>query len=249
MPNMLAYWTPKEGTGLSEWEDGAAYSQQSGWFAVADGASTGSNSREWAFTLTSAFVRDKVDDVFDDARAGFVDWVERTREEFDPEAAPFLPSKAPKWVQAAGSQRGSHATLLAGQIAGGKVRAVAVGDCCLFRFSQSGAVESFPLHTRADFGSHPQLLRSKQSDAAVLASAVRRYDQALDPGDVIFVASDALAEWLTQQVRNQQVWRMLSRIGNSEFQELCRDLRAGHQMNNDDVTLLRASTSPDLRGN
>jgi len=245
MQNMVTYWMPKEGTALSEWEDGAAYSRQSGWFAVADGASTGSNSREWAFTLTNAFITAKDDKVFDDTTTGFVDWVVRTRKSFDPQADSFLPSKAPKWVQVAGSQRGSYATLLAGRIADGKVRAVAVGDCCLFRLSPSGTVRSFPLNSPTDFGSSPQLIRSKQSDDATLTSAVRRYEQELDPGDVVFVASDALAEWLTRQIRNRPVWQMLAKIGHGGFQDLCQDLRADHQMKNDDITLFRAITSPE----
>ena len=42
-----AYWVAKDGTETSDWEDGAAYSPEAGWFAAADGASTGSNSRAW----------------------------------------------------------------------------------------------------------------------------------------------------------------------------------------------------------
>lgn len=240
MPSMVAYWTPKEGTEFSEWEDGAAYSQQTGWFAVADGASTGSNSREWAYTLTSAFIRERAAEVFDDPENGFSHWLRRTRAAFDPRSDQFLPSKAPRWVQTAASERGSHATLLAGRIFQGTVQAVAVGDCCLFKWTNGAPVEPFPLAEPGDFGSNPLLVRSHQSDDDHRVSDVHRFNCQLAPGDFVFVASDALAEWLTGQLRNQQVWRMLARLGNTGFQDLCRDLRTHHHMKNDDVTLFRA---------
>ncbi len=242
---MVAYWSPKDRTDLSEWEDGAAYSRQSGWFAVADGASTGSSSREWAYALTSGFIRDRADGVFEDGTTGFVDWVGRTRASFDPRSDEFRPSKAPKWVQVAGSQRGAHATLLAGRIADGMVRAVAVGDCCLFLLRAGRLVESFPLAGPDDFGSSPDLVPSRPTNDDALASAVRRFDRKLDPGDVILVTSDALAEWLTAQAGNQRAWQALSKIGHTGFQLLCDDLRADAKMKNDDVTMFRARLSPE----
>jgi hypothetical protein len=62
----------------------------------------------------------------------------------------------------------------------------------------------------------------------------------LQPGHIILVASDALAEWLASNVENQPVWRLMSRIGQTGFEQLCRDLRSAQQMKNDDVTFFRA---------
>jgi hypothetical protein len=60
-------------------------------------------------------------------------------------------------------------------------------------------------------------------------------------GQVVFAASDALAEWLSRGADRLELWRALSRIGHEGFSDLCHDLRASGEMKNDDVTLWRAS--------
>ena len=249
MYEMVAYWLPKHGTALSDWEDGAAYSRATGWFAVADGASTGNNSREWAYMLASSFIANHPVDVFEDSATGLVAWVESTRERFDPKSDEFPRSKAPQWVQRAGSLRGSHATLLAGRLSETHVEALAVGDCCLFHWGSAGIRKSFPLDNTEQFGTSPDLVSSHAGKNEPLNSAVRRYREQLQPGDVIFVASDALAEWLTRSISELKVWELLSRIGHQGFGDLCRDLRANHHMKNDDVTLFRARVPIMTRGN
>jgi hypothetical protein len=244
---MVAYWVPKDGTAASDWEDGAAYSRATGWFAVADGASTGNNSREWACTLTNEFIEKKAD-VFDDSPAGFVAWLESARTGFDPHSPEFPQSRAPRWVQTAGSVRGSHATLLAGRLSANHIQAVAVGDCCLFHLRSAYPPRSFPLAVPADFGTSPALVGSQQTNNDLFEATLRHYHQTLSPGDIIFVASDALAEWLTKNLDQPRVWRLLSRIGHQGFGDLCRDLRAARQMKNDDVTLFRARVPMDNRG-
>lgn len=240
MLDMVAYWTSKDGTARSDWEDGASYSPRSGWFAIADGASTGSNSREWAYTLVHGFVGDRPANALDDTTSGFTPWIDRTRERFDPDSDTFPRSQAPGWVRAAGEARGSHATLLAGRIADGRIRAVAVGDCCLFLFRASGAVESFPLTSPQSFGSSPQLVSSRGSGKAAAPSA-RRFERDLGPRDVVFVATDAIAQWLTGQRHETRLWQMLSMVGHHGFERLCADLRATNRMKDDDVTLFRAT--------
>jgi len=70
---MIAYWAPKSATPDAEWEDGAAYSRRTGRFAVADGASAGSGSREWAYTLVREFVASDL------ALTDFAGWLASTR--------------------------------------------------------------------------------------------------------------------------------------------------------------------------
>lgn len=246
---MVAYWLPKEGTEDSEWEDGAAYSRGSGWFAVADGASTGANSREWAFSLTRDFISAKAEGVFDKASSGFVDWLQATRDRFDPHAAEFARSKAPEWVQAAGAHRGAHATLLAGRLTEHSIDAIAVGDCCLFHLRPDRQPTSFPLQSAQEFGTSPDLIASRPGGNSPPAQVVHRYQEVLNEDDVVLVASDALAEWLIRNIGDPDVRRMLTGIGHRGFRELCRDLRATGQLKNDDVTMFRARTVKINRGN
>jgi len=243
MAEMVAYWLPKDGTPAAEWEDGVAYSRQSGWFAVADGASTGNSSREWAYTLASTFVADRsAQALHDDSSQSFLDWVDTARARFDPKSPEFPVSRMPEWVQAAGDRMGAHATFIGGRLDDGHVRAVAVGDCCLFHLhAASGRTTAFPLSEPGQFNSNPRLLSSLGDRDHQLADAVRHYRAPFAPGDVVFAASDAFAEWLTKGIDDPDVWKALSGIGNKGFRRLCQDLRMSRRMKNDDVTLWRAS--------
>jgi hypothetical protein len=238
---MIAYWLPKEATAVAEWEDGAAYNAGTGWFAVADGASTGSSSREWAYTLVSLFVADRAAEVFEAVPEGFVGWVESVRARFDPRSPEFSRSRVPDWVRTVGEHTGAHATFLGGHLGAGELRAVAVGDCCLFHFHQTGEVVIFPLNDPGQFGSRPALISSLPGDGKRVAGSARYYTASLAPGDVVLAASDAFAEWLVRNASDPVTRKALARIGHRGFGELCRDLRSIGAMRNDDVTMWRAS--------
>lgn len=244
MLNMVAYWLPKAGTPTSEWEDGVAYSPGSGWFAVSDGASTGGSSREWAYTLASCFINDRATSVFDPDGAGFVGWIKATRGRFDPRSAEFPASQMPEWVQAAGARQGSYATFLGGRVSGSEVRAVAAGDCCLFQLRADGSQPAtFPLSSKNQFGTKPLLISSSDRSDEHLTTGIGYYRSAVGPGDVVFAASDALAEWLISNLKDPSVWHALSRIDHLGFRDLCADLRSRRAMKNDDVTLWRATAA------
>lgn len=237
---MVAYWQPKGGTSADEWEDGAAYDPASGWFAVTDGASTGSSSREWAFTLADSFVRSRPVTALDDD-AAFLAWVRDTRAAFDPRAPAFAHSRMPAWVQSAGERLGAYATFVGGRIAGGEVRAVAVGDCCLFTAPAGTLPVGFPIAAAGGFGTSPMLIASVAGDDEQLCAAVHRHAAPVNAGDVVFAASDALADWLTRHGRRAAVWRVLAALGHQGFAAMCADLRAAGELKNDDVTLFRAT--------
>lgn len=146
-------------------------------------------------------------------------------------------------MQYAGSVRGSHATFLAARLSAGHVDALAVGDCCLFHLRVDGRVNCFPLGPGDVFGTSPDLISSNARQSNV-DPIVQRYREQLDDGDVILAATDALAEWLTRNIGDADVRRLMMRIGNGGFQQLCIDLRARGEMKNDDVTLFRAHRSP-----
>jgi hypothetical protein len=235
---MVAYWTPKQGTDISDWEDGAAYSRASGAFAVTDGASTGANSREWAYLLARSFVVAGEERVF--SPQGFPDWLAGVRAAFDPRAAEFPISQAPQWVRETGERQGAFATFLGGRLHDGRLQAIAVGDCCLFHLPAQGPPTSFPYDDPGQFGSAPMLVSSVPHREQALASSVRHLSIGVEPGDVIFAATDAIAQWLTRNLRRPAVWQLLARIGQVGLQDLCRDLRARGELTNDDVTLFRA---------
>ncbi len=240
---MVAYWVAKDGTQTSDWEDGAAYSPESGWFAVADGASTGSDSRSWAYTLVRSFVSERDPSVF--GPTGLDRWLDRVRGGFDPRSPEFPASRSPAWVQAEAQRQGAYATLLGGWFHDGRVSAIAVGDTCLFHLRAGVPIGVFPLQDVGEFGTQPDLVTSNGGTTAELA---RSYDAAFGAEDVLVVASDALSEWLVRERRAvPDIWRSMTRIGYTGVAQLCADLRTARQMKNDDVTLFRAR-APESRG-
>jgi hypothetical protein len=66
----------------------------------------------------------------------------------------------------------------------------------------------------------------------------------LAPEDRLFLASDALADWILSTAQRPEeaprLWRMLSGLYHPHaFRRLVEDRRAAREMKNDDVTLLR----------
>lgn len=243
MSPFIALWEPKAGTARSDWEDGCAYSPETGWFAVADGASAGTSSREWAYTLAKGFVDDRRDDLLQaDEGLGprFVQWLAGVREGFDPDAEGFVRASVPDWVRAAGERRGSFSTFLGGRISPSGWVAVAVGDCCLFRLPARGLrPTTFPMSSPDEFGSTPALIPSTRGDDEALARSLRHGSGPLHPGDVLFAGTDAIAEWMLRTLDRDDMWLLLGGIGEQGFARLCADLRETKEMRNDDVTLLR----------
>jgi hypothetical protein len=64
----------------------------------------------------------------------------------------------------------------------------------------------------------------------------------LRAGDLLFVATDAMAHWMLQQAAIDQraLWTVLTEVDHeTTFTELVADQRRGGRLRNDDVTLLR----------
>ncbi len=243
-PLWSAYWCQKADTPRAEWEDGCAYSPASGWFAVADGASSGVRSREWAFHLVSSFVEAGNRRAFGELDVGaFVTWVGAARAAFDSDSAEFRAFDVPEWIHAAAAQKGSFATFLGGHVDAAGWRVVAVGDCCLFHVSVAGRVlTTFPLAPGHDAAAAPMLVTSVAIDDARLAAHTAVANGGLAPGESLFVTSDALAAWLLDEIDRPSTWMALRDIGSDGFGALCRDLRSAELLKNDDVTMLRLIT-------
>jgi hypothetical protein len=69
----------------------------------------------------------------------------------------------------------------------------------------------------------------------------------LEPGDRLFLATDALADWIVRAIRRdgqELVWTLLSRIAHpATFSQFVADRRAERSLKNDDVTLMRVDVT------
>ena len=218
---------PKLGSSEEQNEDAAAIGVGGHVVAVADGASSAYASGLWARLLADGYVGSDPAELAAGAGGGFVassagEWLSQTG----------LGPDAP-WWEADARQRGSFAAF-AGVVvsASGRWRASAVGDCCVLHLRGDELLLSFPLSSPDEFTNTPDLLTVNDPAAGTWRHTVG----SLQPGDLLLVASDAVAAWiLTDPTRRG---RCLAGSTPDEAAALVDTARDDGTMVNDDVTVV-----------
>jgi hypothetical protein len=223
---------PKRGSSIAEYEDAAATAPAVGRFAVADGATESADSGRWARLLAEAFV--------DPTTAPWsADWLAGPHGRW----ADGGPGTDRPWYAEVKRSEGAFATLLGLEVRGQRWRAVAVGDCCLFRVRSGGLISSFPLEQAADFGNRPALIGSSGGDPDWLRCHGR-----WRPGDHFLLATDALGQWLLRLTEvGTPPWDEIDHLvaaadSNAAFAAWVEDGRDHRDLRNDDATLLVLTT-------
>jgi hypothetical protein len=179
-----SFLIPKEGHAPDECEDAVAGDPTTGRFATADGASESYASGDWARRLVEAFV----------ATGPADNWLGAPRRVWLREATG---SEQLSWYAEEKLSHGGHATFLGVTIQ--KIdgdlswEAIAVGDACLFVISHGALLSSFPIQHSSQFSHTPELLTSNSG-----APAWKKQSGQFCPGDVLVVATDALARLLLE---------------------------------------------------
>lgn len=125
--------------------------------------------------------------------------------------------------------------------------AAALGDTCLFCFSDQAShswnVRCFPLQKAADFTDQPPSIPSTtRANISLLASRMQRQSGTYQPGDVLLLATDALAMWLFKQLEQRTLpLEQILQLSQEEFAHFVNQQRLKKQMNDDDTTLLIVS--------
>lgn len=246
------FWLPKAGNSEDDYED--AYSPRdlekereltvrgrALRFAVADGASEASFSRDWARLLTTAYVRGTIHlEQMEDLRHLQAQWNRRVT------SAP-LP-----WYAEEKMRMGAFSSLLGLTITGGSTedseeglwQAIAIGDSCLFHIRSQDLLLSFPLGTSLDFSNHPTLVSSRPDRNSHLGAAIRSQAGKWLRGDRFLLMTDAVAAWfLKEWEAGKNPCATVLDIGTTDFRcsfpDWVRSLRTSGAMKNDDVTFLR----------
>jgi len=230
-----AFSAAKAGNAPEEYEDAVSGDPALGRFAVADGATESSFAAAWARLLVEGFV----------AAEGrpwrSLDWIAPLRQRWAGQVdALVLP-----WFAEAKREEGAFATLLGVVFrpprapAPGTWRALAVGDCCLFRTRRSRLLTAFPLSASADFCNRPRLLGSRSAAASKPEQAAGRWRS----GDRFLLMSDALAQWFLERTEKKadplgEVATLLSGPSPSAAFPGWVGERRSQGMRNDDVTLV-----------
>lgn len=253
-PMTTLFSATKDGQEEAEWEDAVVAGRTPGGglrFAVADGATEAYDARRWVGQLVSSLVPEYPDAapvLRTTDEAGFRTWVAAMQRRWVDETPPFYDPGAERKFH----EDGSFATLLAGELTGldGPTptwEAVAVGDTVLFHVRNGELLEHFPDLTDADFGLSPDGVHTAPERMdGMLRAAERRHDVALLDGDLLFVATDALAHWMLRraEVDAAGMFSVLAALVHIDsFRRLVDDQRECGDLKNDDVTLLRIRLS------
>lgn len=232
------YWHPKDVDFPREYEDSFSVGEH-GVVAIADGVSSAIFSRQWADILTRA-VTEGVPDLADGET--FQSWLVDVRRDWS-DAIDF--SKLSFFQRGKLQQAGgAYSTLLwleffpsaevalhqdDGANASDEVayRCYAIGDCCFFHVRDGELLRKFPLETVAQF----------EEDPITICSVNRNRDHMLEfdmvddtccRGDLLILASDALAKWWYQRLANEEPidWKALWEMSSEDWSERVSELRS-----------------------
>jgi Fe-S cluster biogenesis protein NfuA len=220
----------KLGNEPQHWEDGYALNATCGVAVVADGASEGIFCRVWADILCRTFL-----DVQPQSLDQLAEFTTQCRAEWK-RAIDYhnLKWSAQNKVDATGAAATLCGLTLGPAAANGSRpwRCLAVGDAVLFRVRNGKPWLSFPIVTRGQLDSAPDLLRTLPRNGAI--PAILAEGRCL-PGDLFLLATDAMAgHLLTLTEALDRYATMTDQDWLAEIDEL----RTESKMVNDDCTLL-----------
>ena len=239
---------PKAGNRPEEYEDHYRYATWLGkerrtnkaTMALSDGASESAFAREWAQILTQAFVESPFD-LSGSTQSVLESWLAPCAAAWN-EAVPW--DRIP-WHGEAKTRAGALATLLGLTIGPDGTsslswQAVAIGDCCLFVVRQDAMLLSFPLEDAAQFNNTPALICSNPGNNRALGEGVRQSQGECASGDLLILASDALACWILENnSAGGHPWEQLLALDSPErWADWAQTRRQERSLKNDDATLV-----------
>ena len=238
--DLKVFSCPKLGNSLEEYEDAWAHRQIRTpvgiRVAVADGATESSFAKLWAVLLAESYVRSTVigAEFFARLKPARHLWQRR------------LADRPLPWFASEKAEQGAFAAFLGVQIDAHKNRwtALAIGDCCLMHVDDVGqrmrVVGTFPLQKSSQFTMSPYLIDSRSDDES-LNERIQVSKGSLRDGDMLLLATDAMAAWLLKQHEaGRPLWKWLYRKLSTpaRFDAMVTYGRK-HGMRNDDCTLVR----------
>ena len=218
-------------------QDALACDPARGIAALADGASSSLQSGRWARLLVEEVVAEPPDIA---NAATFPPWLAARREAWQS----GLDEKSLAWHQKARVADGAFSTLLWVELATAEngalaMRGFALGDSCLLHIRGGKVRRSFPIDESRLFGTEPVLLGSAPRQS-VESLAFDTLEDTCEPGDLLVLATDAVAAWALTQLEAgrplglESLWDM----ENEDFARWIIRLRDQQQIRYDDSTVI-----------
>ena len=244
----VVFHEPKPGAPDSEWEDCAGHraadprTSLPARLVVVDGATEAYDARRWVSQLVGSFVgpdgpttltRDDLDHWF-----GLMQkrWVENKG------------TFANVYAEHSFHERGSFATFLGCEIRGQRWFGAAIGDAVLFHIRSGQLVAQLPTIGAEAFGINPDGVFTKPSERQRMRDGLEFGEHDLRVGDVLYLTTDALAEWLLRTAAaGRSCWQEIAAIAHPRvFRRWVAEQRGDgtrNGMKDDDVTMLRAEVT------
>lgn len=202
--------------------------------ALSDGASTSSGAELWASLLCQGAAAFAGDWTFPIDEAP---WVKECRSAWMAKSEEALGTEAP-WYARAAQAKGAYGTLLALRIDEAGWKAFAIGDTNLFHLHEGRLCRAFPIEQIASFDEAPSLVSSRASIDKE-DHPVHQAEGSLAPGDVLILATDALARYLMEQgAWNWALSLLEDPAPEASFLDVVQKGRAARQLKDDDTTLV-----------
>ena len=240
-------------------EDACVISEGESRFALCDGASGSNLPRPWATLLGQQWIKnplytterpldaDTLSRWLAEPRQSWAAWVQNTWQHTINERNREI-GKAPVSSSQMGvilNERGAAATLLGLEINRQKQwwLATAIGDTCLFIIQEGRIRPIIPITRSRMFNDTPPLLSSlPNSRLDYLLPYIKLSAEKYQSGDVLFMATDTLAEWLVRQAeRKLSGWSELLSINDPQsFTQFVKNLYEHNLLEkDDDISLVR----------
>ncbi len=230
----------KLGNRESDCEDSFSFRTRQMKFAIADGVSASIFSDIWARSITNIAVSGNYD-FFQDPGTFILDLVQKAREKW------YIKIKwdSLPWYLKNKAVSGSYTTLVGLQFAekgeNYLYSSFAVGDSVLFHWKGGRQYTSYPLTSPDEFNNTPPLVWSGKGHPMPMEYKLKpppfvRKKGVLEKGETIFLASDAVAKWLMETGRFDEVEELID--SNSEMTKLFTREIDNRRMRNDDATLV-----------
>lgn len=222
-------------------------------FAISDGVSGSSYSKEWADFLTEGFVNNP----FEEENLEVKMWVSPLQKKWyddipwDELRAPDRPSY---FYEKASD--GSQATLLGGVFEKNEeklyLKLWALGDTNLFLIRNNENILSFPIENSDDYGIDPSLFfsipkRDEKTNEVIHHNGEIKFKKIeIIKDDLIICVTDGIGKWYMESIEGKTIetssvipWMDLIQISNEkEFHDFIKDKVDLKEMKNDDSTML-----------
>lgn len=203
-------------------------------FAVSDGATESSFSKEWSDLLVCAYKKKsfEINLLNDTLKAISFSWQAMAK-------AIELP-----WYAEQKAETGAFATFLGLTINREEslYNVVAIGDGTLFHIRNNESIYTFPVTSIEEFGNTPNLFSTNQKYQTEIEKTVTYYNGSIQTDDLIVIATDALAAWIFKEKDAiEKPWNHLLSVlnqGREDFEIWLNKQRKANEIKNDDVTLI-----------